>query len=327
MKYRFISMLLTIPFFSCASITSGDWEMRIDYVSDGELDLSNAVLEPLTITEANNIFRIDRVQYPNEVSGGVEASAKDGTNSIIKFTRSIEGEMSFFVGSSISDYSYKGSWYSTGGEKGDFTLESSNGQSLKHNSCKDILLSGDSVGDGSYEVEHPDNSSSLFVYCDMTRDGGGWTLISAGEMTEEKDTEIVTPTSHHRYSQTLIDSLGATEIKVGNESSNAMYVKDDAFVLEHDYLGLYGVYGTKNTDLSCTNNYSDFENNVNLKAFSAVKSISCFGPENTSVGSHSCNSNNGWIMFHSIAHLGTYNYGGNHPCPTNSRVENLIWVR
>jgi hypothetical protein len=44
-------------------------------------------------------------------------------------------------------------------------------------SCLDILNDGYDMGDGTYWID-PDGSGAFEVHCDMSTDGGGWTMVS-----------------------------------------------------------------------------------------------------------------------------------------------------
>ena len=52
-------------------------------------------------------------------------------------------------------------------------------QNCPATSCKTILEDGFSTGDGIHWVD-PDGLGVIEVYCDMSNDGGGWTMLVQG---------------------------------------------------------------------------------------------------------------------------------------------------
>ena len=81
--------------------------------------------------------------------------------------------------------------------------------------CADIKTNSPSSTDGTYTID-PDGTDSISpfqVYCDMTTDGGGWTLVSTqqpdGKLVSASSTLSVTNSfnSNQKYSQAIYNSL------------------------------------------------------------------------------------------------------------------------
>ncbi|KAL9987343.1 hypothetical protein ACROYT_G001633 [Oculina patagonica] len=59
-----------------------------------------------------------------------------------------------------------------------FRAKKGSKSSVPGSSCEDILISGESEGDGEYWIDPTASGDPFLVFCDMTTDQGGWTLIS-----------------------------------------------------------------------------------------------------------------------------------------------------
>ncbi|XP_044184093.1 uncharacterized protein LOC122964529 [Acropora millepora] len=81
-------------------------------------------------------------------------------------------------------------------------------------SCKDILESKDSVGDGEYWIDPEGNGKSLKVYCDMTTALGGWLLIFNVVIDSSSSLPPIAPQDDYR--------------KIGDFQSKALILKNTA---------------------------------------------------------------------------------------------------
>jgi|GEM_PF-4883745 len=81
-------------------------------------------------------------------------------------------------------------------------------------SCKDILEQGGSIGDGEYWID-PAGTGAFEVYCDMTTDGGGWSILV--DLLGYPSTNITSSSDYQDY----CDDLGMIYVGRGVDSPEA----------------------------------------------------------------------------------------------------------
>ncbi|KZN39374.1 hypothetical protein N480_00665 [Pseudoalteromonas luteoviolacea S2607] len=169
-----ISALLVSNFALAQTTLEGNYILTTD-------NLQNGVIESGTSQEITIIG--DKVHFMSQTASQFLSGNTSIMGNVIDFKLSDKtpSNTQYFLGNVDVQGNYSGTWFAENGTKGDWTLSAL--QSDAATSCKDILDAGLSQGDGVYDITTA-SGEALSVYCDMTRDGGGWTLVGSYPASE-----------------------------------------------------------------------------------------------------------------------------------------------